>query len=667
MGFPHLFSPITIQNMTLKNRIVMTAMHLGYTPKGEVTDQLTDFYAERAQGGVGFIIVGGCPIDETGGMVGMIALQDDRFIPGLKRLTRSVKDHGAKIAAQLYQAGRYTHSAMIGGQKPISASAVRSRLTGETPRALTLEEIPEVQDKFAEAAVRARNAGFDAVEILGSAGYLISQFLSPITNLRKDDYGGSFENRMRFGLETITKVRNAMGSDYPILLRIAGNDFMEGGNTNLEARQFAAAAEKAGVDLFDVTGGWHETRVPQLTMGVPRKAYVYLARGIRSVLSVPVISSNRINDPEAAEEVLRSGGADLVTMARGLLADPELPNKARSGKSRLIYHCVACNQGCFDSIFQGRPATCMVNPRAGREAELKITPAPNPRKIVVVGGGPAGMALACTAKERGHHVVLMEKSDRLGGQILLNHLIPGRGELQTAAIDLIHNLHEKRVETLLEETATADNIVAMAPDVVVVAAGAQPVKPDVSGIDGDNVIQAWELLEKNVETGEKVVILGGNAVGLETALFLANQGTLSPEVLHFLMANRAETYETLMELLDKGNKQVTVVEMTRKAGADVGVSTRWTLMGELKRLGVKILTQTKAVGITAEGLEVEDAQGSDFIAADTVVLAAGSQSEDGLANALQGRVSEVHVIGDAKKPRNILTAIREGFQLGLTL
>ena len=667
MGFPHLFSPITIQNMALKNRIVMTAMHLGYTPKGEVTDQLVNFYVERAQGGVGLIIVGGCPVDETGGMVGMIALQDDRFIPGLKRLTRSVKDHGAKIAAQLYQAGRYTHSTMIGGQKPISASAVRSRLTGETPRAITLEEIPEVQDKFAEAAVRARTAGFDAVEILGSAGYLISQFLSPITNLRKDQYGGSFKNRMRFGLETITKVRKAVGSDYPVLLRIAGNDFMEGSNTNLEARQFAAAAEKAGVDLFDVTGGWHETRVPQLTMGVPRKAYVYLARGIRSTVSVPVISSNRINDPEVAEEVLRSGSADLVTMARALIADPELPNKARSGKSRLIYHCVACNQGCFDFIFQGRPATCLVNPRAGREADLKFTPAQKSRKIVVVGGGPAGMALACTAKDRGHHVVLMEKSDRLGGQVLLNHLIPGREELQTAAIDLIHNLQEKGVEILFEKMATPDDIVSMAPDAVVIATGAQPVKPKIKGVDGNNVIQAWELLEKNRETGEKVVILGGNAVGLETALFLASQGTLSAEVLHFLMKNRAETYETLLELLDKGNKQITVVEMTPKAGSDVGVSTRWTLMGELKRLGVKILTKTKAVGITAEGLEVEDAQGSGFVVADTVVLAAGSQSDDGLAKSLHGRVSEIHVIGDAIKPRNILTAVREGVQLGLTL
>ena len=667
MEFPHLFSPITIQNMALRNRIVMTAMHLGYTPKGVVTDQLVNFYAERAAGGVGLAIVGGCPIDETGGMVGMIALHDDRFIPGLKELTRAVQNNGAKIAAQLYQAGRYTHSAMIGGQKPISASAVRSRLTGEIPRALELKEIPGIQDKFAQGAVRARNAGFDAVEILGSAGYLISQFLSPITNLREDEYGGSFENRMRFGLETIRKVRNALGPDYPILLRIAGNDFMEGSNTNQEARIFAAAAEKEGVDLFNVTGGWHETRVPQLTMGVPRKAYVYLARGIRSAVSAPVISSNRINDPTTAEEVLRSGGADLVTMARGLLADPELPNKAQSGKSRLIHHCVACNQGCFDSIFQGRPATCMVNPRAGREAELQVKPAPKSRKIVVVGGGPAGMTLACTAKDRGHHVVLMEKSERLGGQILLNHLIPGRGELETAAIDLIHNIQDKGVEMLLGKAATPENICEMSPDVVVVAAGARPATPNIDGIGGHNVVQAWELLEKNNETGEKVVVLGGNAVGLETALFLANQGTLSPEVLHFLMVNGAETFETLTHLLNHGNKQVTVVEMTKKAGADVGLTTKWTLIADLKRLGVKILTQTEGVGITPEGLQVKDAEGAGFIAADTIVLAAGSKPENQLAASLADRVPEIHVIGDAKKPRNVLVAIREGFQLGLTL
>ena len=667
MKFSHLFSPITIQNMELRNRIVMTAMHLGYTPKGEVTDQLVNFYEERARGGVGLAIVGGCPIDEFGGMVGMISLDQDRFIPGLKRLTSAVQGHGAKIAAQLYQAGRYTHSAMIGGRKPVSASAVRSRLTGETPRALELDEIPGVQNKFAEAAVRAVEAGFDAVEILGSAGYLISQFLSPITNLREDEYGGTFEDRMRFGIETISKVRHALGPDYPIILRIAGNDFMKGGNTNHEAKKFAAKAEKAGVDLFNVTGGWHETRVPQLTMGVPRKAFVYLARGIRSVVSVPVLSSNRINDPNSGEEILRSGAADLVTMARGLLADPDLPKKASEGKSNLIYHCVACNQGCFDSIFQGRPATCLVNPRAGREGDLQMKPASKAKEILVVGGGPAGMKVACTAKARGHHVILMEKTEKLGGQILLNHLIPGRGELETAAIDLIHNLHDLGVETFLEKKVTPAVVRKLSPDVVVVAAGAQPVKPEIPGIDGENVIQAWRLLEDNVEIGDNVVVLGGNAVGLETALFLANQGTLSPEVLHFLMVNRAETFETLASLLDLGSKKVTVVEMSRKAGADVGLTTKWTLMGELKRLGVTILTQTRAVGITSDGLQVEDEKGIGFIAADSIVLAAGSRPENGLVEKIGELASKIYVIGDAKKPRNVMSAIREGFELGLKL
>ena len=286
MEFPYLFTPLEIKGLELRNRIVMTAMHLGYTPEGFVTDRLVDFYYQRARGGAGLVIVGGCPIDDQGSMSGMIRIDHDRYIPGLKQLTHAVRSEGAGIAAQLYQAGRYVHSSMIGGKKPVSASAVRSTFTGETPRALALSEIPGVQDKFAEAAVRARNAGFDAVEILGSAGYLISQFLSPLTNRREDEYGGSLENRMRFGLEIAEKVRKAVAPDFPVFIRLAGNDFMKGGNTNREARIFATELEKAGIDLIDITGGWHETRVPQLTMSVPRGAYIYLAQGVKSVVSI---------------------------------------------------------------------------------------------------------------------------------------------------------------------------------------------------------------------------------------------------------------------------------------------------------------------------------------------------------------------------------------------
>ena len=667
MEFPNLFSPIIINNMELKNRIVMTAMHLDYTPEGFVTDRLVDFYVTRARGGVGLIIVGGCPIDEQGSMSGMICIDDDRYIPGLKRLTKAIHNDDAKIAAQLYQAGRYVHSSMIGGQKPISASAVRSTFTGETPRALELEEIPGVQDRFAEAAVRAKESGFDAVEILGSAGYLLSQFLSPLTNRREDMYGGTFENRMRFGLETAEKVRNSVGDDYPVIIRLAGNDFMKGGNSNKEARTFAAELEKKGIDLFDITGGWHETRVPQLTMSVPRRAYVYLARGVKSSVSVPVLASNRINDPYIGEEILRNGEADLVTMARALIADPELPNKAAKGRCDLIYHCVACNQGCFDKIFQGQPVTCLVNPRAGIERETEIIPVARGKKILVVGGGPAGMKAACVAAERGHQVTLAEKDKSPGGQLLLNRDIPGRSELVSAATDLCNNLNGLGVKVLTGRKVNAGFIKETAPDVIILATGAKPLMPDIEGIDGKNVITAWELLSGRGKVGDKVVIVGGNAVGLETAIYLARVGTLFPEALHFLAAHRAETWETLETLIDKGDKEVTVVEMLPKYGRDIGISTRWTILAELKRLGVKIITGARAVRVISEGLEVEKGDKKDTLPADSVVIAAGAVSERSLESEIGPLVKEFYVIGDAEEPRKAMDAIREGFLTGLKL
>ncbi len=663
--FPNLFSPISVNGMELKNRIVMSAMHLGYTPEGEVTDRLVDFYGLRAKGGVGLIIVGGCPVDPYAGMASMIAMYDDRFIPGLSRLTFTVKTEGAKIAAQLYQAGRYTHSAMIGGKKPFSASAVRSRFTGETPRALEMDEIPGVQDRFAEAAVRAKKSGFDAVEILGSAGYLISQFLSPLTNLREDEYGGSFENRMRFGREVVEKVRQAVGPDYPILMRIAGNDFMEGSNTNREARLFAAELEKAGVDLFNVTGGWHETRIPQISTFVPRKAYTYLSQGIKSAVSVPVLASNRVNDPGVAEEILRHGEADLVTMARGLIADPFLPQKAMEGRADRTYRCIACNQGCFDAIFSMRPAGCLVNPMAGREGEIVVTPADKAKRVLVIGGGPAGMKAAITAAERGHAVTLVEKTSRLGGQLLLNRSIPGREEMVTAAEDLAANLEPSGVDVRLGLEMGRTDVEAFVPDAVIVATGASPVQPDIPGVGGDNVVSAWDLLEKDVTLGKRVIIVGGNALGLETALFVARQGTLSPEVLHFLAANRAESWETLEDLIDKGNKAVTVLEMESKAGQDIGPSTKWTVLAEIRRLGVQLITEAKAMKFNDQGVEIEKNGESRLLPADSIVLAMGSKSESRLAKELKDKVPELYTIGDAKEPRNALEAILEGFAAGL--
>jgi 2,4-dienoyl-CoA reductase (NADPH2) len=458
---------------------------------------------------------------------------------------------------------------------------------------------------------------------------------------------------MRFGLEVTEKVRKAVGPDYPIIMRLAGNEFMKGGNTNEEAKTFASELEKAGVDLFNVTGGWHETRIPQLTMFVPRKGFVYLAQGIKSAVSVPVLSSNRINDPYLAEEIIGNGQADLVTIARGFLADPDFLVKAREGKSDQIYHCVACNQGCFDAIFLNRPVTCLVNPRAGKEAETEIAPATQAKKVLVIGGGPAGMKAACIAAKRGHRVTIAERANELGGQLLLNRNIPGRREMVTAATDLISNLRVLNVNILLGKEVDRRLVKDMKPDVVILATGANPLLPRIPGIESERVVTAWGVLSGKAHVGDKVVIVGGNAVGLETALYLADQGTLPPEVLHFLVANRAESWETLERLVNSGNKHVTVVEMMKKAGQDIGTSTRWTVMMELGRLGVTILTNTKALGIKPEGVEIEKRQNCDLLPADSVVIAAGAESVNSLLDEIGDLVPEIYTIGDAREPRGL--------------
>jgi 2,4-dienoyl-CoA reductase (NADPH2) len=538
-------------------------------------------------------------------------------------------------------------------------------MTRETPRALELEEIPLIQNQYAQAALRVKEAGFDAVEILN--GYLPAQFLSPLSNVREDEYGGSLAGRMRFGLETARKVREAVGADFPVFMRLSGNEFMEGGFTREEVIIYATEVEKAGIDLINVTGGRHETYVPQISMFVPRRAFVYLARGIKSAVSIPVLASNRINNPVDAEEIIRNGWADLVAMARAQVADPELANKARAGKSDLIYHCIGCNQGCIDNAFRLQPVACLINPRSGLEGEYEPAPAPNPKKVLVIGGGPAGMKAACTAAERGHSVTLIEKKGRLGGQLLLNRLIPGRQEMLTAVQDLINNLENLDVKVLLGQEADIQLIKEMAPDAVVIATGAKPIMPDLPGIEGDNVVHAWDLLEGKARVGKKVVVIGGNAVGLEAALYLCNLGTLSPEAFHFLAVNRAEPIESLLELLDQGDKEVTVVEMSSRLGQDIGPSSRWTVRSELKRLGCTIQKNTRAIGITPEGLEVESAEGPGFIPADSIVIAVGSKSDNKLTNDLEGLFPELHTIGDAKATRNALHAIREGLLTGLEI
>ncbi len=665
-SYPLLFSPLTLNRLQLRNRVVLPAMHLNYTPDGKVSDQLVSFYAERAAGNAGLMIVGGCAISPLAGMPMMVSIMNDQDVPGLARLAQAAHGHGAAIGAQLYHAGAYAHQAFI-GQPAVSSSEHTSVFTRQQARALDLEEIPAVQDQFADAARRAKEAGFDMVEILGSAGYLICQFLSPKINQRQDQYGGSLENRMRFGLEVVHKVRAAVGDDYCVGIRLAGNDFVPGSHTNEESALFAAQCEKAGVDLINVTGGWHETRVPQLTCEVPPAGLSYLARGIKRAVTVPVCASNRLHTPETAEDVLGRGDADLICVARPFIADPNWAGKAAAGRPELIRPCISCNQGCFDAIMHMKPVGCLANPRAGREAKQGHTPPPaeDPGTVVVAGGGPAGCEAALTAARRGHRVVLLEAGPALGGQPRWYAEPSERPDFARLGDFHAAALAEAGVEVRLGAEASARAIAELNPRAVVVACGADPALPPIPGADLPQVCTAWDLLKGKVRPRGAVVVIGGGATGLEAALYVARRGALTPEQVYFLTLYRAERPEVIDALAATGSHQVTVLEMLPKAGQDIGRSTRWVVLGKLQRFGVQVRTKAKVSAIEQAGVRLEIDGAQELVPAGTVVLATGIKPRDGLAAELKGLGVETMVVGDAAGAGSLLQAVAQGRKAGL--
>jgi 2,4-dienoyl-CoA reductase (NADPH2) len=663
----YLFKPVRIGKLELPNRVVMTAMHLNYTPGGKVSERLIAFYEERARFGLSLAIVGGCTVDEYSGSPDMLSLKDDADMDGLKRLAEAVHRVGGHLFAQLYHAGAYAHSVFLGGKQALSPSGVFSRFTKETPREMTRSDIIWVIENFAKAAQRAKDAGFDGVEILGSAGYLISQFLSPLTNKRDDEYGGPLENRMRFGLEVLRAVRQQVGSDFPVSYRIAGNDFVPGSHTNEEAKAFAQALDREGVEAINVTGGWHETRVPQLLMSIPYGAFTYLARGVKEVVNAPVIACNRINDPLVAEEVLRQGAGDLVGMARAFLADPQILEKAKEGRLQDIVHCIGCAQACFDHVFMMRPVSCMLHPRSGREFEIREEKAPRPKRVWVIGGGPGGMMAASTAARRGHDVTLFEEKEQLGGQLLLAGAPSMRSDFRRAVKDLEVQLRNSGAKVRLGQRMDRGKIRRGRPEVVIVATGARPIVPDIKGVELGNVVSAWEVLEGKVPVGREVVIIGGGAVGCETALHICESGTISAETLKFLAFQKAESWEVLERLITRGWRRVTIVEMLERIGQDIGISTRWAMIQDLHRLGVRVITGAKAKEIQPDGVLIQRGDKEEKVPCDTVILAVGSRPLDEISQKIVGFVPEIHVIGDAKTPRKALDAIWEGYEVGRTI
>ncbi len=659
-----LFQPITINGMEVKNRIFMPAMHLNMAANYVVTDRLVDFYAERARGGAGMISVGYATVDERSGNPTNIGAHEDSLIPGLARLAAAIRKNGARASVQLNHAGRYNHSMLMGGKRPVAPSPIPSRLTREIPEELDAEGIRSVVESFAKAARRVQEAGFDSVEVLAGTGYLISEFLSPLTNQRSDGYGGSFENRCRFGLEVIGAVRQAVGNGFPLLVRMNGNDFMKGGSGREELREVAVRLVAAGVDALCVNVGWHEAQVPQIVTEVPRGVFAYLARGIRERVDVPVIASHRINDPAVAREMLNDGTCDMVAIGRALIADPWFPEKARHGREQEIVHCVACAQGCFDNLFRMKPVECLCNPLAGYERVRKLGPTGKPLNLMVVGGGPAGMSAAIAAAARGHRVTLVERCGRLGGQLLLAGAPPGREEFRGLAHDLEQQVARAGVTVRLDVDVDREFLITAAPDAVILATGGIPVTPAIPGVELPHVCQAWDILTGKATVGQRVMVIGGGAVGIETALLLAEKGTLSGEALKFLLVHEAESPEALYTLATRGSKEVTVIEMLDELGSNFGKSTRWGMMQDVARYGVGTRTASRVVAIDSRFVRIESNGRIEEIPVDSVVLAVGTRSLNPLQEHVTALGLPFRVVGDAETPAMVFDAMHQGFLAG---
>ena len=660
-----LFEPIQIKDVKIRNRIVMSPMALGFCePDGSITDRFVDFYVARARGGAGLIDVVTCYNDFSARMPRTPAVQDETFLPGLSRLTEAIHAEGAMVFAQLMNQGASTSSAALGAQ-PVSASAVPSGLTRETPRELTIPEIEEIITHLADGAAMVKRAGFDGVEVISTGGYLINQFISPLTNKRTDRYGGEFEGRVRFPVELVQAIRERVGPGFPISFRTCGDSFMPGGNRQKEIQAVAKAVAEAGADLINQAVGWHQAPMPMITMNVPRGAFVYLAQGIKEVVDVPVIACHRINDPELAEKVLFEHRADLIGFARPFLRDPDFPRKAEEGRFKEIAYCTACNT-CFDQLFSGRSVTCAFNPAVGREKDFEIHPAETPKKVVVVGGGIGGMEAARILAMRGHDVTLYEKTNRLGGALNLAAIPPGRHELATQVQFLSNEMERLNVEVVMETEADADLVAQGKPDAVVLALGATPIRPDIPGIDRENVVHAHDVLEGEVDVRRRVVVIGGGATGVETALFVAKSKAMSPEVAIFLASKGGVDVAEALEKTHTG-ADITVLEMLGRIGADIGRTTRWTIIGELREHGIDALANAKAVRITDEGVVYEQ-EGKEVVApADTVIIAAGVEPRNGLAEQLQGQVPEVHSLGDCVDPRHAMDAIHEAARIAMEI
>lgn len=647
--FEKIFEPVRIGRLELKNRLVfpVVSTHHG-DEEGKMTDLGKAFYAARAKGGVGLVITGSYAIDPRGHVFpNQFTIYDERGHPAIRELVQIVQSHGAKVAFQLHHAGSRA-APRVTGTQPVTSSPIphpihyeRPKFVSIKPRALTLEEIQALVERYAWAAEVGKELGFDAVDIHCAHAHLIDQFLSPLLNHRGDAYGGDLPSRARFGREVVTAVRRAVGPGYPILCKINASEYVSGGITLEDAKLVAKWLEEAGADALQVSVGQSNRISPTPPLNFPQGCFVHLAAGIKAAVSIPVIAVGRIKHLEMAEDILRQGKADLIAMGRSLLADPELPRKAMEGRPGEIKPCIGCIQGCITRILSGFHLTCTVNPAVGREGTFALEENARPKKVLIVGGGPAGLEAARVARLRRHQVLLYEKKNRLGGWLNVAALAPYKQEFRDLIGFYEAELKRLGVEVQLDFEAGVDTVKEIRPDVVVIGTGSLPFIPDVQGVEGGPVPTAPEVLAGSREAGDRVVVWGGGRVGCETAEFLALKG-----------------------------KRVILVEEGGEVGSDVPPRTRMYLLPRLIQEGVEMVKRARVEEIESSGVKISQRGEVKRIEADTVIIAQGFVPQTSLVDALEPVIPGLEgffIIGDCAEPRTALEAIYDGWRIGRTI
>ncbi|MDZ5723657.1 FAD-dependent oxidoreductase [Acetobacterium sp. K1/6] len=640
--FTKLFTPKKINQCEIPNRLAVTAMVANYCNEdGTATDRYIAYHEAKAKGGWGLIITEDYAVSQHAmGYQFIAGLWNDDQIASHKKLTDTIHQYDSKIFAQIYHAGRQSASFVNGGVQPVAPSAIPCPWLRQLPRELTIPEIEQIVEDFGDCALRAKQAGFDGIEVHAGHGYLIAEFMSTYVNKRTDKYGGCLDNRLRFVKEIYANIRGKVGDDFPVMIRFSADEVVQGGRDISESRVLAKLFTEWGFDALHVSSGAYGDHNKGIVspMYVSHAWTVDFAAEIKQLVDIPVFTVNRINDPRMADGLLEMGKADFIGMGRGSLADPDLPNKAKAGDLTSIRYCIGCMQGCVGKLLVGESITCLVNPSLGQEYQLDYSKAAAPKKVLIAGGGPGGLEAARAAAIKGHEVTLYEQGSFLGGQFKSAAYPPCKGELATYTNWITRELDQLGVTIHLNCQVTKELVAAEKPDTVIVATGGTPCKPAIKGIDKALVVTAEDALLGNVATGDQIVVAGGGEVGSETAAHLAMQ-----------------------------QRDVTIIEMLPKICSDLDGVNKFNLMKILREYEVNQMTQTKVVEILDDGVIIENSQGQQTLPADTVVIALGYRPNNQLAEALSAVHNHVIVVGGAVKTSNAMVAINDGFNAGLSL